>query len=148
MLRDVSTDSHELALEADFGKTQPEMLFDQWTHTDQLQQWWAQKADVESRHGGRYHLAWPSQDWHLRGRITRYEPPTHLDFTWRWDHEPDDPDRSVCLSFTPTPDGGTRLHLVHGPYGDSAAEQARRREHLDGWTHFIPRLREHLATGQ
>lgn len=147
MLRDVSTGPHELALEADFGKTPPEVLFEQWTRPEHLERWWPERAELDAREGGLYHLAWPSQDRHLRGVLTRYRPPTHLDFTWRWDHEGDDlPERTVQLQFTPTPDGGTRLHLVHAPYGDGEGEQSARRSHLEGWAHFIDRLRHHLAT--
>ncbi|MFT6397179.1 MAG: hypothetical protein ACJAYU_001925 [Bradymonadia bacterium] len=62
-----------------------------------------------------------------------------LTFTWNWDHEPDASERTVELIFEPHGDG-TRLALRHGDYGESDAEQEVRRNHRDGWEHFLPAL--------
>ncbi len=133
-----------LVLEADFPSTIPAALFDYWTEPTLLQQWWPDEAEIQSRQGGAYHLSWPEMNWHLRGHYTAFEPAKLLDFTWRWDHDPQEiGSKEVKLVFEPAATGGTRLLLTHGPYDDTPEDQAIRLEqHLVGWKHFLPRLQQ------
>ena len=113
--------------------------------TARLRQWWPHDADIDPRAGGAYLLAWPAQDWRLRGVYTLYAPPRALAFTWRWDHEPDARLRLVMLQIDPA-HAGARLTLWHAPYALDAGDQAVRLEqHLAGWAHFLPRLEALLA---
>jgi uncharacterized protein YndB with AHSA1/START domain len=131
-----------LAVEAGFPAANPHALFTYWTVPTLLQQWWPQHAEIEPYVGGAYHLTWPQQDWHLRGRYTTFEPGERLCFTWKWDHDaPTDSVREVTIAFTPGNSGGTGLFLTHGPYLDTLEEQELRLEHhLTGWMYFLPRL--------
>jgi len=70
------------------------------------------------------------------------DPERRLAFTWGWDHQPDLPQRTVALDFQPLPEGGTRLIVTHGPYGEGDAEAADRQSHLNGWRQFLARLAE------
>ena len=90
--------------------------------------------------GGTYRLSWPAMGWHLRGRYTKVDPGRALGFTWAWDHEPQRPERHVDVSFEPLPEGGTRITVTHGRYGDGAADAEDRQGHIDGWRHFLARL--------
>ncbi len=134
-----------LIVEADFPTADLRTLFAYWTEPMLLERWWPQHAEVEPRVGGAYHLSWPQQDWHLRGRYTTFEPSERLDFTWKWDHDPfDEPERTVAIIFehvSGATSNGTRLLLSHGPYLDTPEEQTLRLDHhLAGWLYFLPRL--------
>jgi uncharacterized protein YndB with AHSA1/START domain len=115
-------------------------LFDHWVEAALLRRWWPPQAEVEPCKGGAYHLSWPAMDWHLRGVITRYEPCRALEFTWRWDHDPERPETRVLVSFERASSAGSTLSLRHGPYPASDMGGEMRQEHLEGWLHFLPRL--------
>lgn len=136
----------ELVVEANFPSTDPQTLFRYWTEPTLLTQWWPQTAETDPRVEGAYHLSWPQQDWHLRGRYTVFEPGNRLGFTWKWDHDPpQEPERGVAVVFESVVSGGTRLVLTHGPYRDTPEDQALRTEHhRAGWLHFLPRLQRVL----
>lgn len=106
-----------------------------------LARWWPPEAEVDAREGGTYCLRWPQQDWRLRGRFLVFAPPERLAFTWRWDHEPELPERTVRVTIAPH-GPGCLLTLTHGPYDDSARDRADRQSHHDGWQYFLARLRE------
>src|SRR5215468_4201822 len=122
-----------------FPEVTPAELLNWWTDPRQLTRWWPQVASMDIRPGGHIHLSWPSANWHLRGEILEYTPAESLQFTWFWDHTPDEPVREVSVKVTAA-DGGTTLNVAHGPFGDSAAEQKARQENEAGWNHFLTKL--------
>ncbi|MDQ3653531.1 MAG: SRPBCC domain-containing protein [Chloroflexota bacterium] len=74
--------------------------------------------------------------------------PDTLAYSWSWDHEPDQPARTVIVRGEPD-GGGTILTLTHGPYRPSSpalpGEDEDRAGHRDGWLHFLPKLHEAIA---
>jgi uncharacterized protein YndB with AHSA1/START domain len=140
LVRQLPTGPDQVVITAAFPGVTPADLFAYWTEPERICRWWSAEAQIDARPGGAYHLAWPRMDRHLRGHYTRFEPGTRLTFTWAWDHEPALPTRTVALDFAPDGSRGTLLTVAHGAYGDSAAEQADRQSHIDGWLHFLPRL--------
>lgn len=104
-----------------------------------LVRWWPPEAEVDARESGAYCLRWPQQGWLLRGRFLVLAPPERLAFTWRWEHEPEAPERTVRIVILPH-GPGSLLTLTHGSYDGSARDQADRQSHHDGWQHFLPRL--------
>jgi uncharacterized protein YndB with AHSA1/START domain len=139
--REIPSGPDRLIVKADIPKLSPEAAFTYWTRPELITKWWPQEAEIEPRLGGRYHLAWPGMNWHLRGVYTAFEPGRRLAFTWRWDHEPDAPERSVDITFAPGGEG-THLTATHGTYADTDADREERQGHLDGWTHFLSQLQK------
>jgi uncharacterized protein YndB with AHSA1/START domain len=124
----------------------PDAIWRLWTEPDELTRWWPDVADV-SEPARSLHLSWPRMDWHLRGRILDWEPPRLLVFTWRWDHEPELPERTVSVELEALAGGeGTGLTLTQRRYGDTEIEAADRQSHIDGWDFFLPRLAEAAGT--
>ena len=138
----IPSSNDKLVILAEFDKLAPGEVFDYWTKPELLCTWWPQEAEIDAHVGGTYHLSWPGMNWHLRGQYTCFEPGKQLAFTWKWDHDEEGTAvREVTIIFEPLSDRGTKLVLAHGPYTDSAEDQAIRIEHhLAGWQHFIPRL--------
>lgn len=114
-------------------------LYDAFADAKVLSRWWPEKADLDVRVGGKYHMEWPAMGWHLRGHYTDVEPGEKLGFTWKWDHEPDLPVRTVLLEFEREGDAVV-LHVNHGPYGDTGREQEDLDSHVQGWGFFLARL--------
>ena len=137
------TDPDTLTVAALYERATPDELFAYWTAPVLLTQWWPEQADTDPRPGGSYHLAWPKMGWHLRGEYTAVEPGRRLAFTWRWDHEPDKPTRTVEVLLDPIGDLGTQLTVTHTTY--TPADREERDGHLEGWTYFLTRLRDALA---
>ena len=125
----------------------PDTVWRMWTEPDALTRWWPDQAEVDEV-ARTFHLSWPRMEWHLRGRILEWDAPERLAFTWRWDHEPELPERTVSIALQPTTDGdGTLLTLRHGTYGETEIEAADRQSHLDGWNHFLGRLEAAAQSG-
>ena len=144
----IPSGSDRLGVTADITKLTPADVFDYWTKPELLCTWWPQEAEIDARVGGEYHLSWPRMNWHLRGRYTHFETGKQIAFTWKWDHDEEGTTvREVTIDLESLPYHGTRLMLTHGPYTNSAEDQAVRIEHhLAGWQHFIPRLQQVAET--
>ena len=109
-----------------------------FTDPEQLASWWRGELDADLRPGGSYIVRFPQIPATMTGRVVSWEPAARLEFTWAWEHEPDEPPRTVTVRAAGGPPAG--LTLVHGPYADSAAGRRARADHRAGWEHFLPRL--------
>jgi uncharacterized protein YndB with AHSA1/START domain len=86
--------------------------------------------------GGRIFERTGTGEEHDWGRVTRWEPPRRLAYTW---HLRQDPAAATEVEITFTPQGeGTRVEIVHG--GWAAPEQRDRNER--GWGGLLPAYRE------
>lgn len=129
----------KIVVEGHLSGFEPAEVFAYWTEPDKLVQWWPQVAVLDPRVGGSYAFSWPEMDWHLRGTYTAFEPPSHLGFTWKWDHDkPTFGPLHVDLHFDPHPEGGTRMTIEHGPFGPG--DEGERQGITEGWIHFGMRL--------
>ena len=79
----------------------------------------------------------------MRGRVTAFEPGRKLGFTWKWDHDPENaPPREVVVTFLQHGDGGSKAHIMHGPYAATRKEQDIRDEYMSGWDYFLRKLQK------
>lgn len=121
-----------------------EQAFDAWTQPEKLTAWWPQQATLpangDSAVGAEYVLEWPTMKWTLRGTYLGWERPWLLAFTWKWDHEPDLPMRTVVIRFKQKDENVVEIVIVHGAYSEATREQEDRQSHIDGWIYFLQRL--------
>jgi uncharacterized protein YndB with AHSA1/START domain len=136
----VSTGPTRIQLVVRIEDRAPSAVFRDWTDPDRLRLWWPPEARIEAREGGTYEFSWPKMNWRLRGSFEWVVPNSRLTFSWCWDHEPDITKR-VDVELRPTRTG-TEVTVEHGTYGDSPRDIELRKEHLDGWVHFLGRLAE------
>ena len=133
----------------DFEQFTPTDLYYSFTVPQRLVLWWPRVADLDVQIGGKFHLSWPENDWHLRGEYTALEPGVHLGFTWRWDHEPSTiQEKQVDVWFQPLYEHGARMAVHHGPFGTTEEDQNARQGIVEGWIHFgmvLAGLREGAA---
>ena len=135
------THEHSWKLEA-----APEQVFAALTEPAQLNQWFAERTDIELRPGGNYRfwgkhtLGSPGEE-NARQRITRVEPNRVLDFSWTIYDVPTE------VSIALASDGeGTRLTLHHEIRGD--LDLPRPKELIDDhWRLSFGNLTAYLGHG-
>jgi uncharacterized protein YndB with AHSA1/START domain len=126
------TDDVTHAVEVDAPR---ERVWHLLTDPEELPRWWPDAAQLEPGVGGRIVLAFGPGD--VSGKITRWEPPTELGFTWEASNLPG---VQLHVSFTVDDLGGgrSRVSVVHS--GFEAAPAEAREAVVDGWERFLPRL--------
>ena len=154
-IEDTSSDQSVLRLRT-VVPAPPSRVFAHFTEPNLLTLWWPEEARLDARTGGDLELSWPAMNWTLRGRYLEFAP-ERLRFTWRWEHEPDLPERTVTVEFEGVEEdqaasasghelGHCQLTVSHGTYEDSDRDQEDRSGHDAGWRHFLGRLFETLQT--
>ncbi|GAB4582141.1 MAG: hypothetical protein Fur0022_48970 [Anaerolineales bacterium] len=121
-----------------------EQAFDAWTQPEKLTAWWPQRVALlpnsDSAVGAEYILEWPLMKWTLRGTYLAWERPRLLTFTWKWDHEPDLPMRTVVVQFGQSQENRVSIVIVHGTYSEATRDREDRQSHIDGWLYFMEKL--------
>lgn len=143
-LAEVEGAKDRLVLRGEFAEAAPAILFDWFTKSELLTKWWPQRAEIDLKVGGKYHLIWDNPKFMLRSEIKAVEPGKSLTFTWKWDGT-SEPDRTVELSFEARKGGGCIVNINHGPYGDDKEEQLARDSVKQGWIFFGNKLRAEIA---
>lgn len=138
-------DKSKLQLEGVFPGFSLEEMWKHWTTAEGQAAWWAPKAEIEGKVGGKYELRWPKPDgdgylWELLGKVTHWEEHKTLGFTWRWSNEPEDQILYVVVEFEAV-EGGVKLKATHSEFNESKESQANRQSLHDGWEWFGTRLK-------
>ncbi len=115
---------------------------------DEMSQWWPggfgkdTKVFLEGRVGGRYYERGPDGAESEIGRVTAYQPPSLVAFTFRapsWDFP-----TQVEVRFIP--DGtGTRVELEHRGWEQDAKLREGRKSYDEGWDLVLGQYQTHLA---
>jgi uncharacterized protein YndB with AHSA1/START domain len=103
----------------------------------------ATQATADVRVGGRFELTAPGapmDGFGVSGAYLVVEPPTRLDFSWRWHGEGQETSVEIELSEA---DGWSLLVLRHGGFAD----EAERDQHIQGWNDCLDRLEAYLGEG-
>lgn len=111
-----------------------------WVDPDRLNAWFSPNpgidtvADVDLRVGG----AWSVRmgNYCVRGSCVEIDEPARLVFTWRFDHESDQPPTLVSVDLTVIDDDTTHLRLVHSGHPNPADRDGT----AEGWELTLPRL--------
>jgi uncharacterized protein YndB with AHSA1/START domain len=121
----------------------PERIFELLTDPAALVRWWPDLATFEPRLGGSVRMMFQANSSEVTGRVTRFEPPTAVGFTWV---RAVTPDVTTQVDFTVTDlgEGRCRVEVVHA--GWEHAPEAREM-HDAGWAHFLACLAD-LAEGR
>lgn len=135
-----TTETNMLVLDAYYEGFTPEEMFDHWTKPELLSKWNAEVSEVDARPGGKYVKKFGELGWEVTGEFTIVNRPTHLAFTWNWDHTPGAKETLVDVTFTARESGGTQLILRQGPFGDTAEDATTRQAITEGWLHFGMKL--------
>jgi uncharacterized protein YndB with AHSA1/START domain len=127
----------------------PEKVWGAWTEPQALSRWFGPgepgsvtRAELDVRVGGRYSVAFRTQDGEEHGVSGIYQEVVvncRLSFTWAWQSTPDRVSL-VTIELRPTAQG-TELDFRHDRFFDQQA----RDNHERGWTATFAKLDEFLA---
>ena len=127
----------------------PEKVWRAWTEPQALSRWFGPgepgsvtRAELDVRKGGRYDIAFRTQDGEEHGVSGTYQEVVEnrrLSFTWAWRTTPDRVSL-VTIELRPTAQG-TELDFRHDRFFDQQA----RDNHERGWTATFAKLDEFLA---
>ena len=134
----------------------PAAAFAVWT--TRASTWWPADHTVsgergleivfEDRVGGRLYERTRAGVEHEWGRVTVWEPPTRLSYTWHL-HFPPDEATDVDIRFLDAGDGRTRVEIGHDGWERLGAQAPARREgNRMGWAAVWPHFVEAVAKGE
>jgi uncharacterized protein YndB with AHSA1/START domain len=127
-----------------------ELVFDAWTHSEHLENWYSPGADferhaeVDVREGGAYLLTWIGLDgraYGQRGRFETVQVPERLTYTSVF--EVDGEERFSTRTSVSFADlgGGTRIDIVVDGYPDGGSRDA----HQASWPLFLDQLEAYFS---
>jgi uncharacterized protein YndB with AHSA1/START domain len=112
----------------------PEVIFDFLVTAEGLTAWMGERATLEPHAGGTFEVFIHGSP--IRGRYLEVDRPHRVVVSWGLAGSDEFPAGASRVSFTLSAiDIGTRVDLVHSDLPD-----LRVAGHVDGWTHFLPRL--------
>ena len=132
----------------------PEKAFRTWT--ERIATWWPADHTVtgegdllvvlEPRVGGRLFERTRGGDEHDWGRVTVWEPPRRLGYTWHLRADRSDA-TDVEIRFVPA-GGGTRVEIEHRGWERLGAERGRdwRDRNFGGWGTLLPHYRRSVES--
>jgi uncharacterized protein YndB with AHSA1/START domain len=133
----------------------PDTVFEVITSPEHLKEWWPDEAVVEPTPGAKGHLVFGepgSPEAHVpQLTVVEAEPPRR--FSFRWTHPEGEEARegnSLLVVFELSArDGGTLLRMTETGFREMGWEVAvleeQYRDHVDGWSHFLPQLVDYAA---
>lgn len=140
-------DKPALRIERTYAVT-PEKVWHAWTDPQALSKWFGPgeassvtRADMNVREGGRYDIAFRTQDGeehNVSGIYEEVQVHRKLVFSWAWRSTPERVSR-VTITFAPVR-GGTALRFLHERFFDEAARDG----HLRGWSATFVKLDQEL----
>ena len=124
-----------------------------WTDSNIITKWFSPHANIEPKLEGLYELFFdPNNHEHqcTKGcKITRFEPYTHLSFSWRGPDElhyvmdPDKHQTHVHVSFRKN-DEGTEVTIIHDGWGIGKDWEVAKEWHNQAWIQVISSLRKYF----
>jgi uncharacterized protein YndB with AHSA1/START domain len=144
----VEDDGPNVRAHVDLPGCSAERALEAFTRPDLLARWWGNaELTADLAPAGRYEVWFAGIPARMTGRVIAYEPGTGLKIGWAWDNLPDAPPTTVAIATAAT-DEGAVLTIEHGPHPDDDAGRATRKDHREGWQHFLPRLQAVLARSE
>jgi len=120
----------------------PEIVFDFLVTEAGMTSWMGQWASLDPVPGGQF--AVDIAGYPARGSFLEVDPPRRVRVSWGFAGNESLPPGSSTVSFELTPtSAGTRVEVVHS--GLPADEVPG---HIEGWSHFLPRLARTAVGGQ
>src|SRR5215813_3581370 len=133
-----------------FVARQPEVSFR--VFCEEITQWWPggfggkdAKLYLDREVGGRFYERRTDGSEYEIGKITAYQPPARVAFTWRapsWDTT-----TQVEIRFAPEGDG-TRVELEHSGWEQDAKARDARKSYASGWDLILGYYRTALTPAE
>lgn len=135
----------------------PERVWQAWTSSEALSQWFAPQAFVEPRVGGAFELYFNPANHEVDSTkgctLLTYEEPQQLSFTWKGPGplaaimNQEGSLTQVLVSFAPI-QTGTELIIQHSGWGEGADWERARQWHQGAWEMMLSNLQKHLQADE
>ena len=137
-----------IALEVTIDAT-PERVFRALTSAEELPNFLPEFKQVtfDARLGGEYEFRGTGDDgstFSTRGKITEFDPPRRLAYTWRW-QEWDFPETTVAFTLEPV-EGDTKVSFLHSGFTTELEES--RVDHESHWKDNLQSLKSSVEANQ
>ncbi len=126
------------------------MIHAAFTDPAQVTGWLSDRAEIDARPGGVYHLGWAAPlDFESRGTVREVTPDLDLGFTWQGPPEFDalmnrpEPRTEVYVRLQESPEG-IDITLEHRGWVSGEAWEDARSWHFHFWDERLHRLKEFL----
>ena len=149
MSNDFTVIHRELVIDVPIDK-----VFSAVSDQDELTNWFPDIAVLEKKEGGRVSFRFLKsaknnldKDHEMNGKIIKFIPNKELSYTWQFENMPEFSGNTVVTwRFESVGKNKTKVTLRHSGFTESDREQYK--EHSQGWTWFVNRLRNYLTGGK
>lgn len=135
-------------------KCSPAEAFAMFTENEKLKLWLTEEADVKAEVGGPYELFWNPADRQYDStigcKVTALVPDRLIAFQWKGPKQysefmnETDPLTHVTVSFIPTSQGTTEVHLINSGYRESEEWQEARQWFVNMWKYAFSELAKEI----
>lgn len=125
-------------------KASPSLVFEAFTNSTSLREWFCDVATVNPKTGGRFYVAWNS-GFYASGEYTEIITDEKVAFIWLGRGEPAASQVEIQLNAL---DGATQIMLEHKDVGTGSEWEDIFEEILQGWTSSLDNLVSVLETGE
>jgi uncharacterized protein YndB with AHSA1/START domain len=128
-----------------------EVVFDVISRPEHMREWWPDDAQFESVAGAPGEIAWKNAETGevktVELTIVEVDPPSRFSFRWCFAGA-GRTGKSLLVTFDLVPTGnGTQVRMTETGFREMGWEIAvleeQYRDHVDGWTFYVPRLAEY-----
>lgn len=124
----------------------PKKVFKAISRPEILAGWFADRATLSPRKGGRYALTWEGGPTHT-GRVLEFVRGKRLTLTWQWPGQEALGVTKLRMSLKPK-EGGTVLTFTHSGFQKGGEWAELYEVSIRGWTYFMMNLKSVLENGK
>jgi uncharacterized protein YndB with AHSA1/START domain len=128
----------------------PEVVFKAITDPEELTNWFPDSAVFNDRIGGQVRFSFYKErskdldrDYSPEGIVKEFIPNKKVSYTWRLKDKPDFPETVVTWELEEIEPHKTKVELVHSGFTGKERGKLSSKEHDQGWSYFLGRLKEY-----
>jgi uncharacterized protein YndB with AHSA1/START domain len=128
----------------------PEVVFRALTDPKELTNWFPDSAVFNGRIGGQIRFSFYKErskdldrDYSPEGIVKEFIPNKKVSYTWQLKDMPEFPETVVTWELEEIDHHKTKIELVHSGFTGKEGGKLSSKEHDQGWTYFLGRLKEY-----
>jgi uncharacterized protein YndB with AHSA1/START domain len=128
----------------------PEVVFRALTDPKELTNWFPDSAVFNGRIGGQVRFSFYKErskdldrDYSPEGIVKEFIPNRKVSYTWQLKDMPEFPETVVTWELEEIDHHKTKIELVHSGFTGKEGGKLSSKEHDQGWTYFLGRLKEY-----
>jgi uncharacterized protein YndB with AHSA1/START domain len=128
----------------------PEVVFRALTDPKELTNWFPDSAVFNGRIGGQVRFSFYKErskdldrDYSPEGIVKEFIPNKKVSYTWQLKDMPEFPETVVTWELEEIDHHKTKIELVHSGFTGKEGGKLSSKEHDQGWTYFLGRLKEY-----